>query len=93
MERISPKISSKFSTTLTKSDYPTTKYNTMKQRFKVSFKMQTNGEYYFSDYIYCKSMKTINRTKGYKHFMFMLNNGIIAGFKIEMSDNPTTNIN
>ena len=54
----------------------------MKQKFKTSIQVQTNGRYYFSDFIYCKSIKTIKRTKAYKNYMMMLNNSTITGFKI-----------
>jgi len=54
----------------------------MKQKFKASIQVQTNGRYYFSDYIYCKSIKTITRTKAYKYYDNMLNNNTITGFKI-----------
>ena len=54
----------------------------MKQKFKTSIQVQTNGRYYFSDYILCKSIKTIKRTKAYKRYMMMLNNNTITGFKI-----------
>ena len=54
----------------------------MKQKFKTSIQVQTNGRYYFSDYILCKNIKTIKRTKAYKNYIMMLNNNTITGFKI-----------
>lgn len=56
---------------------------TKKQRFKVSTKVSLNGAYYFSSFIYCKSLETINRTKSYKYYIKQLDKNLIKGVLFE----------